>query len=400
MSELAYADRGRTRRILLGFVAILLFAGLTGLTWFFLKGGFRTGMPVSAVFTDPGVGQQLPIGGDVKIRGVLVGSIAGMTATAPGEVTLDLRITEKDVPADSIAEIRSKTVFGQKWVELIPPENASGDVLAEGSVIPDERTVEPLEFERAMQLGHDLISGISLDRLANVMRNLAEGFGGQEGDAIRAIEEGLVALEAVNSRSGELDEAFRQLGEFSQWLDENDTSLLSFLESVDQANRALVGAAPEFIASNASVPRFLDAFGTFQVKTERDLGKLIEDGADVLEIVAVRADSIKAIVRQLEAFTTIWNSGLKQPCAGEFESDLTCWQIYLSPGMDSRGLYADGEGPDEDEAGDPNERPLLAPLTDEELTRLLERFSRRDVDPNLARLLLGPSATLLETGAP
>ncbi|MPZ68503.1 MAG: MCE family protein [Actinobacteria bacterium] len=393
-----YADRGRPRRIALGLVAILLFSGVTGLTWVFLKGGFRSGTPVDAVFSAPGVGQQLPVGGDVKIRGVLVGSIGDIVAGPDNTTRIEMLLDPAyDIPADSIAEIRSKTVFGQKWIELIPPEFPSGDLLGEGSEIPDANTVEPLEFERAMQLGHDLISSVPLDQLARVLKSVADGFSGSEESAATAIDDGYRALVAVNSRSDELDLSLRQLREFSQWLDDNDTDLLSFLSSLDSANQALVGAAPEFRASNASVPVFLDQFATFQIQTEESFGRLIEDGADVLEIVAPRSDALVSLIRQLEAFATIWNSGLSQPCAGEFEANMVCWQVYVPPGLESRGLYSKGEGPHTDEPGDPNAfgAGSVTTLSVDDLTALIRKYTKRIVDPALSHLLLEPAERLL-----
>lgn len=342
------------RSALLGLVAVALLTGSVGLTWVFLKGGFEGGIPVRAFFSAPGVGQQLPIGGDVKVRGVLVGRIHDMDLSGDG-VVVHLRLQEgHDIPADSRAEIRSKTVFGQKWIELIPPKDGTGGaILAAGDAIPDERTKEPLEFERALQLGHDLLSAIPLEDLSLTLNTLAEGFRGQEPDARRAIDRGLVALRAVNRRSGEFDLSLRQLREFSEWLDDNDTDLLGFMASLDQANRALVGAAPEFRANLTSVPAFFDRFASFLETVEADLGRLVEDGATVAEIVAARSANLTDIVVQLQPFTTVWNSGLSQPCDGLYESNLTCWQIIQMPGLESRGLYGPGEAPDADEPGDP-----------------------------------------------
>jgi phospholipid/cholesterol/gamma-HCH transport system substrate-binding protein len=350
-----YEPSRRLQRALLGVVALALFAGAVGLTWVFLRGGFRSGVPVEAVFSAPGVGQQLPVGGDVKIRGVLVGTISDIRLDESGEAVVEIRLDDDvEVPIDSEAEIRSKTVFGQKWIELIPPEDGSPEALADGDVIPDDRTEEPLELERALQLGHDLISEVPLGDLSTIFDTLARGFSGQEKDARRAIDRGLIALRAVNSHSSDFDLSLRQLAEFSAWLDDNDDSLVSLMASMDSANRALVGAAPELRSNLASVPAFLEEFAVLQERTERTLGTLIEDGADVAELLAARSSNIVDLVRGLEAFTTVWNSGLSQPCESLFESNMTCWQIYLMPGLDSRGLYGGGEAPDRDEPSDPN----------------------------------------------
>jgi len=366
-------------------VALGLFAASIAVTGVFLMGGgFKGGVPVRAVFSAPGVGQQLPEGGDVKVRGVLVGRISEIRTDGAQRAVIRFDLDDDvRLPATSGAEIRSKTIFGEKWVELLPPQDAPEGFLVAGSVIPDERTVEPLELERALQLGHDLISEIPMDDLSTAFKALAEGFGGNEDDAREAMERGLVALKAVNSRSSQFDLSLRQLNEFSAWLDGNDETLLSFMRSLDANNRALVDAAPQFRSSMDSVPTFLDDFAGFQIQTEDELGRLIQDGATVAEFIAIRSDKLVDIVVQLEAFTTVWNSGLSQPCGGVFESDMTCWQVYQVPGMASRGLYGAGAAP---ETNDPYD-PLAAAVDVETLRRSLTEEVGRPAPQRLADLL-------------
>lgn len=372
----------RASRAFLGVVALGLFGASIWATWIFLTGGFQGGVGIRAVFGPPGIGQQLREGGDVKVRGVLVGRISNIEldgAAAVLELSLDEGIDLSDRTA---AEIRSKTVFGEKWVELIPPSGEQQPpFLTLGSEIPDDRTREPLELERALQLGHELLSELPLGDLSDLLHTLAEGFTGSEASTRGAIDNGLVALRAVNSRSDELDLSLRQLGEFSAWLDRNAGNVIGFADSLDRANRALVGVAPELRASLVSVPTFLDRFAAFQERTESDLGRLSETGADVAELVAARSDRLVDIVKQLQAFTTVWNSGLSQPCTGAFESDLTCWQVYQMPGLDSRGLYTDG-GPLADDPGDPGTQEISSAHD------ALEQLMSAKVGRKLARLIV------------
>lgn len=375
----------RVRYALLGLAAVTLFVAALATTWTFLKGGFRQGTPVTARFSERGVGQQLPVNGDVKVRGVLVGTISDVELTDDGTVVVRMLLNDEESLDERIsAEIRSKAVFGQKWIELIPPAVPSGRELVAGSEIPDERTREPLELERELQLGHELLSELPLRDLSTVLETLAQGFGGRERDARAAIDQGLVALKAVNARSEELDLSLRQLRELSEWLDANDDDALAFMSSLDSANRALVGAAPEFRASLASVPRFLNDFARFQELTEEDLGRLVEDGASVAEVLAARSADLEDIVVELEPFTTVWNSGLSQPCRGVYESNMTCWQVYQMPGTRSRGLYGRSPGP----AGDESSDPLSAgDMTTAQFRRLLARYADGRITLDLARLL-------------
>lgn len=383
----------RFQKAALGGLALALFAGAVTMTWVFLQGGFEGGVPVRALFSAPGVGQQLPEGGDVKIRGVLVGRISQISIDGRGNAELLLRLDEEEshLPATTTAEIRSKTVFGQKWVELIPPaDEGVGETLAEAGVIPDSQTKEPLELERALQLGHDLLSEIPLDDLAVVFSELANGFSGNEEAAGAAIDRGLIALRAVNGESANLDLSLRQLREFSEWLADNDQTLLGFMSSLDSANRALVGAAPAFEASLDSVPVFLDRLAAFQETNEGDLGRLVQSGASLAELLSEHSDDLRDIIVNLEAFTTVWNSGLEQPCGGLYEKNLTCWQVYQVPGIDSRGLYGPGEAPDRNQPSDPN---FGKRGTERLLTDLSAAIDAGASPSDLADLLMAPALT-------
>lgn len=403
MRERPPRDPRRSRNALLGLVALGLLVGAIAATWFTLKGNFEGGVPVNAVFSAPGVGQQLPTGGDVKIRGVLVGRIAGTHLDGTDRVVVEMQLhSDVEIPADSRATIRSKTLFGQKWVELVPPPGNAGPFLHAGSVIPDDRTREPLELEHSLQLGHELLSAVPNEGLSTVLRNLAEGFTGRAPDARAAIDKGLKALRAVNARRGELDLALRQLRDFSEFLNESDTTVLDFMRSADAANRALVGAAPEFTASLQSVPVFLNDLAGFQVRTEKDLGRLIERGATLAEILEARSDDLTDLVVELEPFTTVWNSGLEQPCKGLFESNLTCWQVYQVPGFESRGLYRKGNDPASDDPGDPlyGRAHRSNGLTQAEVASLLADAAGAPAPASLADVLFAPARAYLDERGP
>lgn len=383
-------DPRRAGTAAVGLFALAVGLALVALTGFFLKGGLEGGVPISAEFSSPGVGQQLPIGGDVKVRGVLVGRIHDISLTDHNTALVHMRLNDSEsIPASAGAEIRSKTVFGQKWVELTPAGETEGPYFAAGDRIADARTVEPLELERALELGHNLLAAIPLEDLAAATKALAEGFGGQETDARQAMDRGLVALRAVNSRADELDLSLRQLREFSEWLDGNDMTLLSFMRSFDSMNRALVSSADAFRSNLSTVPAFFDRLASFQGSIEPDLGRLIQDGATVAELIAPRTDDLVDIVEGLESFTTIWNSGLKQPCGNIYETGLTCWQVYQPPGLGSRGLYGSGEAPDANEPSD----PLFgvrgeSPLGSTDIQALLQEAALADGD--LSSVMLAP----------
>lgn len=83
----------------------------------------------------------------VKLNGAQVGKVASIEALPDGGAALHLAIDPASVdaiPANVGAEITSSTVFGSKFVELLPPAEPSPASLAPGTVIKggDKVTVE------------------------------------------------------------------------------------------------------------------------------------------------------------------------------------------------------------------------------------------------------------------
>ena len=69
------------------------------------------------------LGNQLDPRADVKLRGLLVGEVRAVRADG-SKATLDIALKPEHVsriPADVHARLLPKTLFGEKFVDLVPP---------------------------------------------------------------------------------------------------------------------------------------------------------------------------------------------------------------------------------------------------------------------------------------
>src|SRR3954452_9388332 len=84
------------------------------------------------------IGNQLVVPADVKLNGILVGRVSGVHVSGDHAV-MTLQIDKgkiHEIPADVEARILPKTLFGEKFVDLVLPQNAaSGAQLKPGGVI-------------------------------------------------------------------------------------------------------------------------------------------------------------------------------------------------------------------------------------------------------------------------
>ncbi|MET8677264.1 MCE family protein [Streptomyces sp. NPDC004647] len=95
------------------------------------------------------LGNQLDPRSDVKLRGLIVGEVREVHADGK-KATLDIALKPEHVsliPADVHARLLPKTLFGEKYVELVPPPGSSERHIRAGDVITQDRTKAGIELQ-------------------------------------------------------------------------------------------------------------------------------------------------------------------------------------------------------------------------------------------------------------
>jgi virulence factor Mce-like protein len=103
------------------------------------------------------IGNQLIIPADVKYQGVLVGRVSSVHSNGE-EATLTLQLSKsliKRIPNDVQARILPKTLFGEKYVDLVLPQSSAGaqppvatGFLQAGDVIQEDRSEVAVELQQ------------------------------------------------------------------------------------------------------------------------------------------------------------------------------------------------------------------------------------------------------------
>ena len=344
------------------------------MTWLFLTGSIgQSGVLASAEFAH--CGQGLRVGGDVKERGVLVGRIDSIARQDDGSCRVGLLLEPSDIdqiPANVGAQIRAKTIFGEKWVELLVPSDPVDARIADGDNIPQDRTIDPLEVETILNTALPLLDAIDPEHLSGMLEALAEGFVGQEDAAIRGIEEGIEALRPFNENEKLLEEGLEQLAQSSEVLDDVDSDLMQSLDNLDSLNGFTINNR-ELIESNLiKAPRLLDELSNLFETRFVDFTKIVNQGATVVSVLAARSEDLDHLLNSLPRFNSNWIRNLNHVCRYRQATDEPgksvgervpgrCWRVH-NIFSTSQGPYAPGEGPEPDsssEGAGPNVRSAL-----------------------------------------
>src|ERR1700730_7423842 len=131
-------------RALMGLVSVAVIAAIVAVAVGLFRGSFTETTPVTVL--SPRAGLVMNPDAKVKMHGVQVGKVASIESRPDGQAALHLAMNPSDmrlIPANVLVDITSTTVFGAKFVELVPPADPSPQRLRAGQVLDGKHvTVE------------------------------------------------------------------------------------------------------------------------------------------------------------------------------------------------------------------------------------------------------------------
>jgi phospholipid/cholesterol/gamma-HCH transport system substrate-binding protein len=216
-------------------VLVLVVVAASTLTAMAFSGTLRTTVPLTVISDRAGL--VMEDGAKVKLRGVQIGEVASVDASADPAGTnlskLRLNIAPNDfqyLPNNVEAEIKSSTAFGAKYVDLIvPSEGASSRRLAPGAVLHSRNVT--VEVNTVFENLESIVRAIDPAKLNGVLSALADGFRGK-GDRIgQAISEGNRALLAVNPKMPTVRRDWQLFGKTTQAYSDAAQDILATLDS-------------------------------------------------------------------------------------------------------------------------------------------------------------------------
>ncbi|MBY4575751.1 mammalian cell entry protein [Gordonia paraffinivorans] len=163
---------------------------------------------------------NLPDGADVMMNGIQVGRVQE-TVTTPEGVDVIVGLTDaRAVPAESSAIIRQNTPLGDTYLAIEPPANGgSGQMLADGDVIPADRTTSPPPLEDTIAVLAYFVNGGSIQKIQDTMATLNRTMP-PIGDVRKIAATVSKDLEDLSRNTGELERMIHALNAVSKSFDD------------------------------------------------------------------------------------------------------------------------------------------------------------------------------------
>lgn len=408
---------GKVRHELYGVALLTALAGLVWLSIAAFNQQFTSTTPVSMHISRAGL-QLLP-GSDVKVRGLIVGSVDTITSNGDG-AQIELRIQPdkaKQLPANVSARLVPKTIFGEKYVELVLPPRPVGR-LTNNTVIPEDRTQPALEINQALDDLLPVLRAVQPAELNRALTALATGLQGRGDQLGRTLVQLRDYVKAMNPSVPQLGRDLDLAAQVAEAYNAAAPDLLTMLRNLTTTSATVVDERSQLIDLFRDVRSASDVTGGLLARSENDLVTINQISKPTLTTLERYSPEIPCLIRGIA--NVIPRIKAAQPSTGPFRFGPRVTLEFLPPGKsyrypidlpefaDTRGpncyglpnppnslppvRYNDGTGPDSADASvaappAPSARPRAMPLRPL-LGPILGLPSSKV--PDIAMLLYGP----------
>jgi phospholipid/cholesterol/gamma-HCH transport system substrate-binding protein len=292
------------------------------------------------------VGNQLTVHADVKVRGLVVGEVRKISANGSRAV-LKLALMPGQVakiPRNVQAQLLPKTLFGEKEVDLVVPDDASTDHIRNGDTITQDRSTTALETERALNDLLPLLRALKPQELSVTLNALATAVRGRGDQLGTSFVRQAAYLRALNPSLPTLQHDLRGLADLTNNYADAAPALLATLDNLSFSSRSIVDQRSRLDSFLKSTSDFAGTARAITAENAQRFVDLAATSKPVLQLYAkysgIYACTLSSVVvQQVEVERT----------EGGLQGGL---HITLEPIKDRNGGYVHGDEPQYKEVRD------------------------------------------------
>lgn len=226
------------------------------------------------------------IGSDAGILGVRMGKVVDIQPMGD-RVRLTMTVpADTKIPANAQAVVMSPTVVSDQYVEFTPAFRG-GPALADGAIIPVERTRSPVKWDKLVFSVNEMLVTFgpqganadgSIGRVLDSSARLLEGKGKKFRDAILDVSQ---ASEVVNGELGNVEGLLRNLDKLVQILSDNKDTVDRLITSVDSVASAFSSQERNIVDAIGSLSSVMDQVSQLAKEHGPTMTKSVKRLADV-----------------------------------------------------------------------------------------------------------------------
>jgi len=232
-------------------------------------------------------GNQLAPPADVKVRGLIVGEVRGVRSTGE-RAELDIALNPDFVqliPSNVSARLTPKTLFGEKYVELVLPQNPARPIRG-GDVIPQDRSAVAIETEQVLDDLFPLLRAVKPAELAMTLNALSTALEGRGEQIGQTLEQQEAYLTELNKHLPGIKENFTRLAQFTELYSDAAPDLLRVLRNSSFISNTLVEKQASLQAFFRDTAVTATTVRAFLAKNEDRIIRLASVSRPTLDVLA------------------------------------------------------------------------------------------------------------------
>ena len=323
----------KLRRRGLGLLFLGVVAGFVAVSILQYNQAFTTVVMVT-LKTDH-TGNQLLPQSDVKVRGIIVGQVRGISADGDGAtVKLALEPDKVDLIPDNVsAQLLPKTLFGERYVALEIPDQ-KGPAIKGGDVIAQDRSSAAIETQQVLSDLMPVLEALQpaeVNSTLNAISTALSGRGTELGQNISLLNRYLTGL---NPHTSDLVTDLVNLGKVSQEYNGVAPDLLSTLSNLKTTSATVVSKAvqlDQLLSTGTSTSNVLNSFLSGNVSR-------------IIQVSSTSATNLKLLAEYTPEYECMLAGLAKSET--NFENVFRDGRLHITlEVVKSRGKYVQGDQP-------------------------------------------------------
>ncbi|MCV7399886.1 MCE family protein [Mycobacterium fragae] len=279
-------------RALTGLATIAIIAAIVAVAIGLFRGSFTESVPVTVI--SPRAGLVMNKDAKVKMRGVQVGKVDSIEPLPNGQARLGLAMYPSDlhlIPANVLVDITAPTVFGAKFVELVPPAEPSGHLQARQVLHVDPKNIT-VEINTVFKQLKEVLGTLDPTKLNETLGAIGQ---------------------ALSGRGEKIGQAFSDLDSFLAKFDPSLPALSRDIALSAPVFNAYADASPDLVKTVANAAKISQTFVDEQHNLDALLVSAIglaDVGNDVLSANRKGLTDVIHLLRPTTDLTNQYNKAL------------------------------------------------------------------------------------------
>ncbi|WP_406090008.1 MCE family protein [Streptomyces sp. NBC_01013] len=258
------------------------------------------------------VGNEMHDNADVKLRGVVIGQVRDISVDGEGaRLTLAIDPGKLDrIPADVTAQMLPTTLFGERFVALVPPAVPSAQTLRPGAVIPQDRSSNAIELEEVLDNVLPLLTAVQPDKLSatlNAVSQALQGRGEKLGDTLVTLDR---HLQKFNPQLPTLNADIKELVKVSRVYADAAPDILDALTDFTTTSGTIAEQQAELADLYGSTTATAQDVTSFLRENKDNVIRLSAAGRPTLELLAKYSAEFPCTLRTMAGFVPAMDKAL------------------------------------------------------------------------------------------